>query len=364
MALTETLTMIRQVIEMFAQENKDSTVPIAIYPFGKDGLLFKYILNNQFGFTERYVVDNVLCDFNPTILSSKELLKKDEEIILFVSTTDKRINKNIIDELEKSNNNKIRYINIIDPIIYTGNNNGEYYRSLRELLKPQTVQAYQLLRVGRFYDGGYVMVDDFSKDMVAYSFGISEDMSWDVHINEMTGMPVHMYDHTIPCAPAFHKGTVFHKVGLGLYDVDELLSFRTILENTENIDKATALILKMDIEGAEWDVLDTVEESLLKKFRQMVFEFHGLNSNKRDDKEKILRVLRRLNKDHQIVWIHGNNYTSAVKTKDIVMPDAIELLYVNRAYYSFENRCSHSFLDLDMPNMPIRKDYDMSYLGL
>ena len=37
------------------------------------------------------------------------------------------------------------------------------------------------------------------------------------------------------------------------------------------------MILKMDVEGAEWDFLDTVDTKTLKQFDQIVFEYHELN---------------------------------------------------------------------------------------
>jgi hypothetical protein len=52
------------------------------------------------------------------------------------------------------------------------------------LLSPMDIDSGRYVRVGKDYDGGYVMLDNFQREMVdaAYSFGISDDVSWDEYI--------------------------------------------------------------------------------------------------------------------------------------------------------------------------------------
>ena len=120
----------------------------------------------------------------------------------------------------------------------------------------------------------------------------------------------------------------------------------------------------MDIEDAEWDVLDSVSESVLKCFRQMVFEFHGMTDYSENGREKRIKVLRKLNNTHQIVWVHGNNYTYALNNGELTIPYAIEVLYLNKDCYNFSNENAFLPLSLDMPNMAGRKDFDLSFLAL
>ncbi len=40
----------------------------AIFPYGEIGMLAKRILNECFGITERAVIDNGLCRYNPNIV--------------------------------------------------------------------------------------------------------------------------------------------------------------------------------------------------------------------------------------------------------------------------------------------------------
>jgi hypothetical protein len=65
------------------------------------------------------------------------------------------------------------------------------------------------VRMGKKFDGGYVMLDSFNRQNVdaAYSFGIDNDVSWDLDMARR-GIDVFMFDHTISKLPRDH--TKFH----------------------------------------------------------------------------------------------------------------------------------------------------------
>ena len=50
----------------------------AIFPYGEIGMLAKRILNECFGITERALIDNGLCRYNPNIVSLKDFIKSME----------------------------------------------------------------------------------------------------------------------------------------------------------------------------------------------------------------------------------------------------------------------------------------------
>ena len=366
MDVSFTIGMIKDTLELIHKDYPKEDLPVAIYPFGQDGIFAKYMLNNQFGITEKYLVDNNLCKYNPNVISGKELLDVEEDIIVLVSVVNPLINSSICKQIAESGNKHLKIYNITDPIICPIENNEEYYKELRDILHVRRAVGYDFVRVGRLNDGGYAMLDDFSDKMSAYSFGISDDMSWDVQINEMSGMNVHMYDHTIPCSPGYHKGCFFNRIGLGVTDDKEknLKSLETVLTDNGELSEDRDLIMKMDIECAEWDVLGEMPESILKRFRQIVVEFHGMISdNDGSTFEKRLSVLRKLNNTHQVAWVHGNNCTGAVGNEEMTMPLSIEVLYLNRDCYEFTDENAELPLVIDMPNMPGRKDFDLSYLA-
>lgn len=348
-----TYNLIRdRIIGLLNYEGGINGKAIAIFPFGKNGLYTKQVLNEQFNINEKYIVDNELCQYNEKIISLDELLSKDEEILVILTVSNLSTNRLMEKRLKEFEN--IHICNLIDPIIGNVPEKKEWFDKVRMLLNVKAVKDFNLVRVGRKYDGGYLMLNDFASNMTAYSFGICDDMSWDKDVNFFGGMRVNMYDHTIDYAPEYVKDCIFFKKGIGVVDNEEesLLCMKTILTDTGNIESRD-LILKMDIEGAEWDIFDNLDLSIISQFRQMVFELHDMVSF--DEKKQ--RVLEKINRTHQAIWVHGNNYGIAEKAGDVLVPNSFEVLFVRRDLYQFlDERVKFPF-EGDMPNLSGRKDY-------
>ena len=91
----------------------------------------------------------------------------------------------------------------------------EYYRELHSLLHIAKVEGFDLVRTGKHNDGGYIMLDDFHAENIAYSFGICDDVSWDKDMASR-GYDFFMYDHTIDRLP--EENPRFHWSKLGIAD--------------------------------------------------------------------------------------------------------------------------------------------------
>lgn len=72
---------------------------------------------------------------------------------------------------------------------------------------------FKLMRVGSKRDGGYIMVTPMSKNKIAYSMGICDNIDWEAQMVNM-GYDVFMYDHTIDKLPKTMKGFHWFKVGI------------------------------------------------------------------------------------------------------------------------------------------------------
>ena len=90
----------------------------------------------------------------------------------------------------------------------------DYYRELHKLLKIDCAEGFGLVRIGRDYDGGYILLNDLPGG-IAYSFGICNDVSWDKDMASR-GYDVFMYDHTIDGLP--EQNARFHWSKLGISD--------------------------------------------------------------------------------------------------------------------------------------------------
>lgn len=214
--------------------------------------------------------------------------------------------------------------------ILTAKESIEYVKQLKELTVVQDFRGGGYRRIGRHNDGGYVMHNCFRDGCICYSFGINDDVSWDSFFAKRNH-PVYMYDHTIEKLPYENSNFIWEKIGIcgeksGSYD-GCLLTLEDILKKNGH-QNYEGMILKMDVEGAEWNVFSKINPNILKCFDQIVLEMHGLwNLSMR---EKILETFRRLNRFHQLVHIHGSNGSFVIESGSRNIPNIIEMTYINR----------------------------------
>lgn len=176
---------------------------------------------------------------------------------------------------------------------------------------------------------------------------------------------IFMYDMTIDGLPMENEKFHFFKEGIGgttdkEKSLDTLENFikRNGHENNSN------MILKMDVEGAEWDFLENVSSSTLNQFDQLLFEFHDLTRYK-TDKEMIrtISLINKINLTHTLVHLHGNNFGHYINSGNFgVIPDVLELTYLRTANHQFHDD-KKIFLPtkLDCPNGHRLPDIPLGY---
>jgi hypothetical protein len=229
---------------------------------------------------------------------------------------------------------------------------------LLRLLAPHAVEGFNKIRVGRAHDGGYIMLDDFAGIEHAYSLGINGDVSWDLDI-AARDINIYQYDHTIEALPETHPRFFWKRIGVeGKTSDDEQFSTLAKLIEQNGHDGDTNLILKCDIEGAEWDMLANISTKVLSQFRQITMEFHAFEELHQDKFfELVRRSIANLTVSHRVIHVHGNNIAPLAVVGGIALPRALELTLVRKSdrtlYLSNELFPTH----LDMPNGPSKADF-------
>ncbi len=244
------------------------------------------------------------------------------------------------------------------------NTDETYYKQLKQALKLEKLKDHLLERVGgtNYTDGHYLMAKNFKKNQIAYSFGINNDVSWDSAMVDK-GYQVFMYDHTICNLPYEKEGFNYFKQGIaGTPSADGMLNTLENFIKTNGHSGKTGMILKMDVEGAEWDFLDTVQVKTLRQFDQIILELHNLvRACGQDDIIKRLNALNKLNKTHQIVHLHANNTGYILQMNGHTIPDVLEVTYVNRERYNtFEPKELVLPIPEDIPCDKNREDINLS----
>jgi hypothetical protein len=218
----------------------------------------------------------------------------------------------------------LRHVLPVDPRAFSG---------LMQPLVPHRATGIEKVRRGGAHDGGYVMLDDLAGIAAVYSLGIGGDVSWDLAMAEL-GLPVFQYDHTVEKPPAPHALFRFHRQKIGpVHDsAQQITSLEELLRQNGHLGKK--VILKMDIDGAEWDVLDHVDGDLLTHFPQILCELHDLNRFIDPAwTARAARVIAKLTRHHRLVHVHGNNYVPPFWNGHADFPDVLEASFALASAY-------------------------------
>ena len=210
--------------------------------------------------------------------------------------------------------------------------NYDFHRRIVEISKILRVERVidpivEFSRFGNRFDGGYVMVHDFNGNDALVSLGVGNDVTLEAELSKVIAK-VHLYDHTVSSLPQSVRNAVFHKEEIGYVKERAVTLEETILR----LKPAGDLLLKMDIEGSEWEVLEGTIS--LGTFKQIVIEFHGLHRLINVDYfVKTVSALRKIHSTHAPVHLHANNYSSLAIIGNVAVPDIIEVTYVSRSRY-------------------------------
>jgi len=197
-------------------------------------------------------------------------------------------------------------------------------------MNPNSLKVYKSpfskVRIGsQTGDGGYIICDipEIIYD-VMIAGGVAEDITFEEHLCSIYPKLVcYAFDGTIYCKinKSSNDNIIFIKKNIGPVTDDNNTNLYSLIEQNENI------FLKMDIEGAELPWLKCLNDDHMKKFSQIVIEFHFPFSE--DDND----VFEKLNKNHVLVHFHGNNCPAGViNHKGIIIPNVFECTYINKKY--------------------------------
>ena len=270
-------------------------------------------------------------------------------------------------------------------------------------LKPVPIDGKT--RLGNSGDGGYVVYGTGLEEIdVLISYGVGWDTAFEEDFNRVTNKKVLMFDPTMFGRYLFDMSHFWELIYHGrllqalfypaivwlilrkkkklerenVYFINEGLSsvksekYDTFDGHIRRFDlHGKRLLLKMDIEGHEYDVFCSGGFfGCLGYVDQLVIEFHDLKNRLRE----LQIILTKLAEYFDLIHIHGNNYAntfvlygfSQESTADMVLPDVVELSFVRKgkvksAHILEEGDC-YPVKDLDYPNDPSRADYTIEFI--
>ena len=226
---------------------------------------------------------------------------------------------------------------------------------LFDLLQPIALANCQLERFGDAHDGGYLLCANLLEAVESgYSYGIAGRDKWGCDVSTRLNVKLHQYDCFNTDQPECPAGdTVFHAECIGpTPKTEDGRPFDTLQNQlAKNGDANRRVVVKMDVEGAEWDSLLHAPDETLARIDQLAIEFHYT------DEERFVKTVRRLKQFFHVAHLHFNNFACDPGLRPFASW-AYEALLVNRRV-GVVDPAGHSprgLHALDAPNNPTGAD--------
>lgn len=251
----------------------------------------------------------------------------------------------------------------VNPVVLMGGNpsneSQELIRQFLRMLAVYEVVGEQKTRIGSPGDGGYIQIDDFKGVEYALSLGINDNDDWDLEIAKK-GIPVQQFDHSIDSAPSKHPLLSFYKKKITSNTNVNEISLNDIIQGLK-CNNNPNILLKMDIEGYEWEVLESCDDEQLSRVTQITCEFHGFSRLLETGfYSRAAKIIEKINRYFCVVHVHGNNASPLCNIANVAIPDVLEITFANKSLYKFESFQGLLPTNLDAPN---NENYPDIFLG-
>jgi len=252
--------------------------------------------------------------------ASTHFLPKDQDVLESIYASGKaRIQK----ELQRRHNN----LSTIEPF----NPWGPVY--IWDWFSPD-YNCPTMERIGRVGDGGkWICGVDVLKERekcVVYSYGVNKDLSFELELIGRTGCEVHGFDPTVGGVPPDCKGNehiTFHKQALGPVSGPSavFMMVETLLDTMKRQGHTFLDVLKVDIEGSEWDTFKAMLPEKALPFGQLLIELHFR------DVVEVFEFFENMDTHGFRIFMRETNHNPCAAGK---LPIAVEFSLINpQAYF-------------------------------
>jgi len=265
------------------------------------------------------------------------------------------------------------------------------HRKVLQLLHPRT--PGDLVRLGRNYDGGYVMsAMNLARCNSFISCGLSFDWSFEMDLKRLhPEMPIGAFDRTsgfnftyiyqlfrnlvkmvlypfrslgvqdtpreslgritmlLSMNSIFSGNLTFNKKHIGLKSDNKVQSLEELLSERKRYG------IKLDVEGTEYELLGVLARNI-SKVELLLIEFHNLEEHL----DETVKFLEAVSTSHYVQHTHGNNYA---ELNSFGFPDAIEVTIAPKddIFQACAIGSSYPLAKLDFPNDRRKPDYPLVF---
>ncbi len=216
-------------------------------------------------------------------------------------------------------------ISFFSDIVFNGKTNEILY-FLDQHLGDKNFKVPEPIRIGSKHDGGYVL-DRITNEDTLISLGIGKNAEFerDCHQYVKNGIA---YDGTIVSLPKeFPADYRWNPMNVeGVWQSANCIGINDVFSKFSQIE-STNFLLKIDVEGSEYEIVEAILEKNIMSCTQIVMEVHDFLRNLFFNLEKVRKFFEKLELTHDLVLIHGNNYDFHLNIGDWCVPNAIELTW-------------------------------------
>jgi len=218
--------------------------------------------------------------------------------------------------------------------------------ALEDLLKPHAI-ANPLHRYGNDSDGGYIALIIGEEIDALISLGIEKDVSFDIEYAKK-GIPCYQYDFSVKGPPYEHENFIFHKEKI-------TASGGNIGETSLNdiFEKYTfdQCVLKIDIEGYEWESLESFKlDKYHHRISEIYLEFHDMHLLLDEAiQERYLSTIHKLRAYFTPFYFHPNNCSDLLIIGNKAFPEVFEASFISNKKLIASDKI-RDFSDLEHDN--------------
>merc|ERR1740130_2149462 len=208
----------------------------------------------------------------------------------------------------------------------------------------------------------------------AFSLGVEHHDKWSEDVIKNLGIPVNQFDCTVDRSDC--QGCKFFKKCITSADGNHPVPGHetegwSLQEAVSKTSKDTelaqipdgSLLMKMDIESSEWPIYASEPPAVLKKFGELIVEFHGLQFEQRHP-EYLKAMQHILAAGFKVAHLHGNNYEGMYETGVDTIPQVLEVTFVHGAARSDGCMADQVYQQkLDAPNNPTANELPMAHVA-
>lgn len=194
-------------------------------------------------------------------------------------------------------------------------------------LSPMSDEGQKLIRLGPKGDGGYLIPNDLAGIEACFSPGVSSVSGFEKDCANL-GMKVFLADKSVERPAESHKLFHFTKKYVGATTNDDYMTIDNWVKSSLP-ESQSDLLLQIDVEGAEYEAFLCMSDSLLRRCRIIVAEFHFLDQLwGRPFFIIASRVFDKILQTHTCVHIHPNNCCGSVQKDELEIPRIAEFTFL------------------------------------